>query len=434
MQKKTTFRRPFLIELLYHTMKKVKFILFTLGLFLLGANQAFAATELPFSSYLGGIRGGADISSAIPVDIVAPKIGFVYGGFYPDTSTVLQNFSGTNTWGNLCGYPDCVTFFNTLVSPSNQWALISDPVYGDFYFSAHWNGSTWEPGVSDNTTHFNSISISTTTQTVRFRGYINSTDLASSTGLGGPGTGLNISFNLSTPVYSNWDHDELVATTSGAFDLSFPYQNFSTSTLDIYTFTGEIYARDFSCNPFNEATCANIVYDTISTTTNANGLGVTHLPTPAEIDQAVAENCNPLSSFYNTARCISYLVFPNPTQVDENIATLRDSFLNRVPVGYVTRFILIFTNTATTTLPSIDYTFSTTSPLYVGDGRIHFEPFDYVSGAGTLLTEARSDQVIPKTIWQIMERIVTIIVYLMLIFMIVHDLTGVLKHSNRNET
>lgn len=272
----------------------------------------------------------------------------------------------------------------------------------------------------DFSTHFNDLILATTTQTVRLTGYISPTDFASS-------SPIRIDFNVATPLYSQWDHDFVIATTSGEFSHEFIYQNFSTSTIDVFIFSG-VLSSPSEGDIFNNIGVVEHIYDTISLSVTSDGIGVTTLPSPADVDLAIAENCNPFSSFFAIARCISYLVFPNKQQVESNITQLRDGFLSRVPIGYVTRFVSILTNTATTTLPAISYTFSSTSPFYQGGSPYSFTPFAYVNGSGTLLNDARSDQSDPKSLWAIVEQITKIIVYLMLVFMIIHDLTGIHRH------
>jgi hypothetical protein len=49
-------------------------------------------------------------------------------------------------------------------------------------------------------------------------------------------------------------------------------------------------------------------------------------------------------------------LFPNQEQVSNNIATLRDGFLTKFPLGYLTDFVTILTSSTTGSLPAINVT------------------------------------------------------------------------------
>lgn len=331
--------------------------------------------------------------------------------------------------GSLVGGTQTLGFPGTCEHPTTYDLDSYSPVQGDvfdvvndvdnvIYFS-QW---VWEGGqpvnTATSTTRFFNIYLSTTTQTVRFTGYISPDDVD-----------VKLGFNVSTPVYAQWDNEQLTATTTGLFDQSFHYQNFSTSTIDIFTFTGTLYKRnpDYDFNGTNGD--LNFVIDEISTTTTASGLGVTHLPTPAEVDEAIAENCNPFGSFFSIGRCVSYLVFPNVHQVDANISLIRDSFLTKAPVGYITRFVSILASSATTTIPNISYTWANDGgPLATKTWTIEVD--DYMAQASTLSNEMVSNTD-GKTAWEILGTLINTFLAIVVLFAILHDIMGIKLHNNK---
>ena len=280
----------------------------------------------------------------------------------------------------------------------------------EFIYPAYKVGGVWVPYGDLGETQFYSYELSTTTQTFHVTGYISPDDL-----------NVHLLFNVSTPVYAQWDHEDVTATTTGMFDYSFIYQNFSTSTMDIFTFTSQLYTP--STDPFTGLTPPTI-YDEVSTTTNANGIGVTQLPTPAEIDLAIAENCNPFSSFWSVATCASYLFFPNPTAAANNVAILRDTLLTKFPLGYITRMYDIITAEGTTTIPALSYTWpSDGGPLSGATWTIDVD--NYMAQAKTLTDEMVSTNDDPKNVWEIMMPFVNIFLALYVLYNILHDIIGI---------
>lgn len=125
----------------------------------------------------------------------------------------------------------------------------------------------------------------------------------------------------------------------------------------------------------------------------------------------------------NIVDCFLGLIYPGSDIIAEDFLLIKQV----PPWGYAFRFYDILTGNATTstsTLPSISYTFSTSSPLYVGDGTLTFDPFDTLLDASSIVN-ATSDQVVQKSLWTIMSPIIALIVYLMLGFIIIKDLTKI---------
>jgi len=267
-------------------------------------------------------------------------------------------------------------------------------------------------------TQFFTISVSTTTNTFGVTGYINADDL----------TGLVLDFNVSTPLFSQWNYESFNATTSGVFSMSIPYQNFSTSTLQFFTFRSRMFYE--STNPFSSTTPITII-DQISTTTNVLGY-TSNVLTPDEVLEGSVTSCNLLNPFtFNMGDCVSFLLWPSPTQVDQNILDLKEHFLNIWPLGYVTRFVDILSSEDTTALPSISYTTASSSMFGVID--IEFDPFGSLDDVDSPMLYTSDTSGDAQTIWEIMEYPIFVVVYLMLIFMIIHDVTGISKHASHKK-
>ncbi len=142
----------------------------------------------------------------------------------------------------------------------------------------------------------------------------------------------------------------------------------------------------------------------------------------------LANSCKPFGTSFSVADCLLGVIYPGNSAMADNFTIIKQI----PPWGYVFRLIDILnaSSTATSTLPSISYTFATSSPLAV-IGDIHFDPFKTIADSGTLINEMKSDRADPKTIWEIIMPAIKIIVYLSLAFMIFHDLTGVHSHAQK---
>jgi len=277
-------------------------------------------------------------------------------------------------------------------------------------------------------TEFTSYSISTSTQTFIVNGNIKATDLAN---------GVHLSFNVSTPIYPNWDNEDIVATTSGPFTHSFIYQNFSTSTLPYYTFTSSLYKP--TTDTFGSSSAGFVLYDTVSTTTDALGLGTTtaYVYSPSSSSFIMNALCNPFINMtfsisppqfsfnpdFSFGVCMNYLFLkPDPIAMHAAIQSAQQGFLTAWPVGYINRILLVTTGSATTSLPLLSYTFQSDSP-YSGK-TLSFDTASYFTQAASI-SNSMTSNTDHKNVWQIMEPIVDLIIYLMVIFAMIHDIMGI---------
>jgi len=125
-----------------------------------------------------------------------------------------------------------------------------------------------------------------------------------------------------------------------------------------------------------------------------------------------------------------YAIVPSNASLNIVLNEIKVDVFTRAPIGYVTRFLTIATNTSTSTLPAISYNFATTSALYdLGLTDISFDPFSELNSSANILNSVYSDQDEPQNVWDIMELPVQLVVYMSLFFLILKDLLN-LQHSH----
>lgn len=150
---------------------------------------------------------------------------------------------------------------------------------------------------------------------------------------------------------------------------------------------------------------------------------------------AINEVCSPitvstttfLGISYNTGfdvlACVGVAILPPQSILDTDINEFRTRFATIAPIGYLTRFIDILnaSTTASTTLPTIAYTFGSTSPL--GISTIEFDPFSTLDDPDNPLYYT-SDQAESKTVAEIFETPINIVIYLTLFLLIIREITS----------
>lgn len=142
---------------------------------------------------------------------------------------------------------------------------------------------------------------------------------------------------------------------------------------------------------------------------------------------ALVAQCNPLGSYgFNMVNCLAGLFIPDANQVNTTITSMRDGILTRLPWGYFTRFAVILSSTATSSLPS--YTVEFAQNTASDTTTLSFDPGDMLAGGGSLVNSIH-DPYNNKTLRDIFEPIVQLVVGLMVLFTIVADLTGSHKDS-----
>lgn len=261
-------------------------------------------------------------------------------------------------------------------------------------------------------TQFYDISVDIDAAEVTVTGYIDPSDLSSDD--------IELKMIVSMPGFSVWNQESYFATTSGVFSWTSFYPSVEASTtIPEFTFKATMQSVDNS----NAYAPLVTLYKEISTSTTP--LGWVNTSNPANVVNGIVENCTPWSNYWSVSLCLTYLFRPDPNQIEANMTELRDKFLTRVPMGYVTRFIDILNSTTTVALPGLVITVPGASQS------LDLTPWDQLMGEGSLLDNASSSIRLAgvtygsgRTFREITEPYWEIIWYVLLAFGIVHDLIG----------
>lgn len=153
--------------------------------------------------------------------------------------------------------------------------------------------------------------------------------------------------------------------------------------------------------------------------------------TSATSTAALAVTCNPLGGSFSISNCLAYMFVPDSGQLIDSLNSFKNGFLIRVPWGYLTRFVQIVSSPATTTLPSISYTFDSNSPLHGATWNIDTNAM--IAGGGDVL-DAIQNVDSGRTLKDVFYPLVQLLVAIAVVFQIVHDLTGSHSHDNGQQT
>ncbi len=144
----------------------------------------------------------------------------------------------------------------------------------------------------------------------------------------------------------------------------------------------------------------------------------------ATTSSAMALTCNPLSSTFGIRECLSFLLVPDSSSLDDTMTSFKDGFLVRAPWGYLTRVYNIMTASTTEALPAVSFTFGA-GPL---DGNTwNIDTGSMIASAGTLLDETKDRD--GNNIRDVTESMIKMLVGIAVVFTIVMDLTGSHSHN-----
>lgn len=305
------------------------------------------------------------------------------------------------------------------------------------------------PTLPDTTTHFISVTPSDSTTvgtstTLAQDVFVNITDISSTTAVTtiysnagcsamsgavidavsntlGQGCSFSTKWNViasgenssSTPVNfvygGTWKYTSTISDTVGSWCL-FGYCLFSSQT-DLSQVSGSFIVGQPNG------------YDIIqSYVASSSGM----LGSLASSTQAISSICNPISQVFSIGSCIQLLVIPDASTTKALISGVSGKFLTYVPLGYVTRFIAIFTSGTTTPLPSFSYT----PPAIVGysQGAITLNPwnlFGTTSFIGGLVSSTSTGS---RTLRSIAEPYWNFLWTLILVLAIIGRITGIYPH------
>jgi len=391
-----------------------------------------------------------------------------------DSPTTLCN-SGTAYGGDLIYYgSNQLSLFTSTttdrVTGGTDFDLVTfEAEHGDgdyVYFSANLSGCYGHAG-ADNTAYlffsiidgefvFNTIPVeptNTNTRIIRFYPAEDSTAATGTQAVGFDGY-LNIDDWNGEPAYFSYlliDIEPFNQTGCllGAGDC--PYVDVEQ---DLTTFGGFNYSTTTNLDQIGEDRhTACIYYDPITifgfsfnyhvvcddaSFTVATGTGFLNLSNTIYDEWAsgfasttlnIANVCNILSSSFSMSNCLMGIIVPPASVIQDNLTILSQ----QAPWGYLFRLYDILNGsatTSTTTLPTIDYTWGTTSPFYGYD--ISFDPFGALASSTNILNEVNSDQVEQKSFREITEPVITLIVYLGLFFVVMNKLLKLKINDNVN--
>ena len=262
--------------------------------------------------------------------------------------------------------------------------------------------------------------------------------IATCTGSSSPSLPFTINFDSSSTEFLIGGRYNLYATTTfntigawtGVYNIqqaSSPWYFFGLNTTynTLVTKTVHFIVSTSSVMDIARAQIASVQANIASTT--AHAIASVLASTTAQW----GTSCQPFSSSFNMGDCLTLTFWPGDQALSDDFTIIKET----PPWGYVFRVIdILNATTSTTTLPTIDYTFASSSPLSADIGDIHFDPFGLIQQSGTLINEMHSDQAGSPNVWSILMPIVQIFVYLVLLTMIIHDLTGVYNHGPHKES
>lgn len=133
---------------------------------------------------------------------------------------------------------------------------------------------------------------------------------------------------------------------------------------------------------------------------------------------------------FNLGDCLGVLLLPQVQPMQAQLSAFKDGFLTYAPWGYLTRFVVIMSGGATSTLPS----FSATLPLGSADDldTFTFDMNDMVTGGAALLDSIPARDNATHTIKTVMRPWIDLFIGLFVLLIMVKDLMGMAAHGRHN--
>ncbi len=216
----------------------------------------------------------------------------------------------------------------------------------------------------------------------------------------------------------------------------------STSTplsqIGVYTLITKITRPTFSLLGFGFG--STVIYATTTEFTVGTTTGFDRLQAQVKAEAAAlastanADGCN--INFFSTSTpfsltgCLLFLLLPDSTSMTLATTRLRDDVASRAPWGYLTRFLAIMGNQATSTLPTF------TAEIALNNASdtttLTYDPGDMLTGGAALL-ESIHDPYNNKSTKDVLEPIVLLVIGLGVLLTIASDLMGSHKHDAGRE-
>jgi len=146
---------------------------------------------------------------------------------------------------------------------------------------------------------------------------------------------------------------------------------------------------------------------------------VDYLVTGTTTGSVLNENCG-LGNF-NAIACLVSLFVPTSAQLKVIIDDFRESILHKFPIGYFTRFVEIISGSTVAVEPPVMlYTFGSSSPVVLQGETVQFQIWDRTE----IITQVKSDNG-NRTIWEIVDPFVTMVVAFGVFFLILSEAWGI---------
>ena len=315
----------------------------------------------------------------------------------------------------------------------------------DIYFILDDGNSDFTTGIRTVTPAGGSTIATSTAATFGATGYVNADDYE---------TGMFVQIQYA--LYSN--SQTSVANPSALFTtLTFPLTSsglFNVSTTSPATrggqYTMQTQIRKASLlnnviNFFGFSQFANLGITTATSTkfvaNQLNGFDVFTASTTASVTAYLASStlslaaCSSWTSF-SLGDCLNLMFVPQLAPISEALADFKNGFLSYVPWGYVTRFAVILSGTATTTLPAIAITVPLGNPdipAQYTNGTFTLDVNDMLQGGSDLIGDVHTTFGDDVTFREATEPFVKLSIALALFMGIVHDLLGMRHGTSRRK-
>jgi len=395
------------------------------------------------SQYAGlSVDNKVYISHTLPAPVFDASAGF----YFLTTAPCPSMCTG---WGSLRILPNYETYYITDNLGNNfYWTSSSEHFGGGGSFYINGIVATSSSYIPDSSyspydTHIISMTPeegTTTTNTVNFtlHAYINPNDLSDFTGV--KITFHNIDQNILLSEFSKDDIfflNRTQATSSGDFYFA-STTNLAdgdyrvTAELEGTTLFGVINPLRGTLGTIEEISHQFIVNQEtflghISQNSQKDLAGF-YASSTATTSAALAGQCNPLGGNFGIRECMTFLFIPDAGALSDTLNSLRKGILQKAPIGYATRIVDLIATSSTTALPVVSYTWQSDSPL--AGKTLTLNENTYFAQAAALNSEMTSNTD-HKTVWDIFAPIVKFLVYTVLIFAMIHDVTGIRLTNHR---
>jgi hypothetical protein len=142
--------------------------------------------------------------------------------------------------------------------------------------------------------------------------------------------------------------------------------------------------------------------------------------------QSLSTSCNVLSGF-DTMRCVAFLFVPSNEQLYDTMNSFRAGFLQRAPWGYLNRMYTIWSTASTSSLPTITIKVPMGNATDYATLTTNFG--DMLVGGVAQLNSVTSPRE-GKTIRQVLELPVQLLIAIAVLFTIITDLAGTHRHDS----